>query len=95
MATQSAARLLRELRVARGESLRAAARQLGVDPSYLSRLERGEKTPSPDLQQRAARYYDVPSEVLGLAEGRVPSDIVEILRDHPELLEKIRAEYGS
>ncbi len=95
MSTESAAKLLRELRVARGQSLRAAARQLRVDPSYLSRLERGEKTASPDLQRRAAKYYDVPPELLGLAEGRVPPDIVGILQEHPDLLEKLRAEYAS
>ena len=87
--------LLRELRETRGESLRAAAQELGVDPSYLSRLERGEKPPSEELIHRAARLYAIPEEMLELAQGKLPSDILAIFRRHPELIEKIRADYAA
>jgi transcriptional regulator with XRE-family HTH domain len=95
MAERQLTTLLRELREERGESLRAAAQQLGVDPSYLSRLERGEKAPSGQLIQKASKLYAVPAEILELAEGRLPSDVVAIFRRHPELIEKLRADYGS
>jgi HTH-type transcriptional regulator, competence development regulator len=87
--------LLRELREERGESLRSAAQQLGVDPSYLSRLERGEKASSGELIRKAARLYAVPEEMLELAEGRLPADVIAIFRRHPELIERLRSEYGS
>jgi transcriptional regulator with XRE-family HTH domain len=93
--TRPLAELLRDLRETRGASLRAAARDLGVDPSYLSRLERGEKPASPGVLERAARYYQVEQEELALAAGALPQDVVQILRDHPELIERLRAEYGS
>lgn len=91
---QPLANLLRELRESRGTSLRAAARELAVDPAHLSRLERGTKPASDDLLMRAANYYDVPQELLALAEGKVPDDIVEIIRAHPDLITRLRSEYG-
>ena len=91
--TASAARLLRRLREERGRSLRQAASELGIAASHLSRLERGEKAPSEELQQRAANYYGVSEDVLALDEGRAPADVILILRRHPELLDELRRKY--
>ena len=93
--TSNLAKLLRDLRSSRGQSLREAAEGLRIDPSHLSRLERGEKQASPDLRQRAAHYYEVEDELLTLASGDVPLDIIEILRAHPELIDELRAVYGK
>jgi transcriptional regulator with XRE-family HTH domain len=93
--TRPLAQVLRELREVRGASLRTAARDLGVDPAHLSRLERGEKPVSSDLLKRAARYYKVDHETLTLASGALPDDVVAILRGRPDLIERIRTEYGS
>ena len=93
--TAGAARLLRQLREGRGQTLRSAAGDLGVAPSHLSRWERGEKAPSGDLQQRAADYYGVDADVLGLEAGRVPEDVLDILRAHPELLVELRTRFGG
>jgi transcriptional regulator with XRE-family HTH domain len=93
--TVVAARLLRQLRKDQGRSLREVADELGVAPSHLSRLERGEKSPSGELIQRAARYYGLDDEIVGLASGRVPADVVEILRRFPELLGELRDRFGG
>jgi transcriptional regulator with XRE-family HTH domain len=37
---------LREVRLAQGKTLRGTARRAGVDPSHLSRIERGATSPS-------------------------------------------------
>jgi transcriptional regulator with XRE-family HTH domain len=89
-----AAILLRELRSRQGKSLRATAADLQLDASYLSRLERGEKVASEEVSARVAQYYGVNPDLLSLAEGRVPHDVIVILRDHPELVEQLRAHYG-
>jgi transcriptional regulator with XRE-family HTH domain len=94
-ATRPLAMLLRELRQEQGASLRDAARALGVDPSYLSRLERGHKPASSGVLSKASALYNVSEEVLALAEGRVPMDVVEILQAHPELIPELRSRYGS
>ena len=94
MTTRPLASLLRELRDQQGASLRAAAKALDVDPSHLSRLERGEKPASDRLLTRASRYYDVPLQRLELAKGALPDDIVEILLERPGLIDKLRRDYG-
>jgi transcriptional regulator with XRE-family HTH domain len=93
--TRPLADLLRELREAQGRSLRGAARDLGVDAAYLSRVERGKQSASRDVVSRAAVYYGVPQERLDAARGDVPADIADILGQHPELIDELRARYGS
>ena len=87
--------LLRGLRQRRGESLRSAARELGVDAAHLSRLERGLKPASDDLRDRAADYYGYSPELIDLAQGRLPDDIMEILQRHPGLLEELRSRFDT
>jgi transcriptional regulator with XRE-family HTH domain len=89
----AAANLLRQLREQHGASLRAVAADLGIAPSHLSRLERGEKGGSPEVVQRAAAYYGV--EVTEIAPWKPPDDVLKILREHPEALEELRRRYGS
>lgn len=86
---------LRELRIARGKSLRAAARDLAIDPAYLSRVERGEKPASEGVTRRAADYYQIPQEELSLAQGTVPDDVLEILARHPEVVDELRRRYAE
>lgn len=87
--------ILREAREAKGRSLRSAAKELGVDPSYLSRVETGERFPSAELRERAEGIYDIDSDMLALSAGHVPPDVLEILKQHPAWLEEIRARHGQ
>jgi transcriptional regulator with XRE-family HTH domain len=64
-----------------------------VAPSHLSRLERGEKAASDELIHRTARYYGLDDDTLTLASGRVPADIVSILKEHPALLSELRSRF--
>jgi DNA-binding XRE family transcriptional regulator len=59
------ARELRAARRSRGLGLRAAAAKLGVDPGYLSRLERGLRCPSIAVAQDLAAGLDLESDVAG------------------------------
>lgn len=96
MATSpSTANLLRELRRRQGTSLRAAAADIGIAPSQLSRLERGQRGLAPDVSDRLSKYYDVPAEVIAITGGALPEDIVDIIRTHPEVIERLRREYGD
>jgi transcriptional regulator with XRE-family HTH domain len=51
---------LRGLRRARGLTLERAAAAAGVHKGHLSRVERGEKAPSPALVERLAEIYGLP-----------------------------------
>ena len=84
------ASLLRDLRLKKGESLRSAARGLGVDPSHLARVEAGDKPLSLTLGQRVTDYYNVEPDHVYVAAGTLPPDVVSILLDHPEELKRIR-----
>lgn len=86
--------MLRELRRKQGRSLRSAAADIGVAPSQLSRLERGQRGIAPEMSQKLSSYYGVPTDLICLAQGDVPIDIVEILRSHPESLDDLRQRYG-
>lgn len=96
MATERrVADILRKAREAHGQSLRGAARELGVDASYLSRVESGERSLTPGLRERAESLYGIDGDALALSAGQVPTDVVEILQRHPELLDEIRAKHGQ
>lgn len=92
--TPSTANLLRDLRRQQGRSLRSAAADIGVAPSQLSRLERGQRGIGPEVSERLSSYYGVPADIISLAQGDVPPDIVQILRTHPEEIEHLRRRYG-
>src|SRR5687768_11701065 len=83
---------VRELREAKGIGLRKFAKLVGVTPTYLSKIERGEfAPPAEDKVVAIAKALDVnPDEMLALA-GRVASDLSETIRLHPfELASLIR-----
>lgn len=87
--------LLRDLREANGKTLRQTAKDLEVNPAYLSRVERGEKPPSQAIQSRLAAYYEVEPEVIEVASGQLPPDVVRILQNNPEAIETLRKRYGQ
>ena len=93
--TESAASLLRDLRRRQGRTLRSAAAELGIAPSQLSRIERGERSLGDSTAQRLSDYYSVPAEIVDLARGQAPADIMAILRAHPEEIDRLREAYGK
>jgi transcriptional regulator with XRE-family HTH domain len=86
--------LLRKFRNERGQSLRGAARDLGVDPSYLSKVERGQKPLPEALRDRVTDYYDTDPDQLTVVSGGMPADVAKILAEHPEAIEELRRRYG-
>lgn len=92
--TENAATLLRSLRRQQGRSLRTAAADIGLAPSQLSRLERGQRGLAPEVSARIASYYGVSAEVIALAHGEIPADVVRILQEHPDLIDQLRANYA-
>ena len=85
-------RALREER--RGEdrrySLRQVAARAGLEPTYLSKLERGELAPPSEETTRriAADLGEDPDILLALA-GKVSSDLQEIIRKRPKLFAEL------
>jgi transcriptional regulator with XRE-family HTH domain len=86
------ARQLREqrLEVNRRYSIRQTARRIGVEPAYLSKIERGEASPPSEetIRRLAADLGEDADYMLALA-GKVASDIREIIVGKPVLFAEL------
>ena len=67
-------------------SLRQVAQRIGVEPAYLSKIERGAAAPPSEATtlRLAAELGEDPDVFLALA-GKVSSDLQEIIRKRPKL----------
>ena len=90
---------LRECRLEKQESegtvfsLRQLAGRICVEPSYLSKIERGlEPRPSAELTQALARELGEDPDVLLAMAGKVSGDLLEIIRKRPKLFAQLLRE---
>jgi len=84
------AKRIRELRLARGYAQQEAADHLGVDKSFLSRVEHGEKGCSVDLFIRMAEFYHVSLDYLIVGTLPKEPEWKESLNSAIELLQNIK-----
>lgn len=74
----------------RSFSLRQVAGQIGIEPSYLSKVERGEPVSLSEEKIIAlARVLDEDPDVLLALNGKISSDIQEAIRKRPKLFAKL------
>ena len=80
---------LRESRVRKADasfSVRKLAARVGIEPSYLSKIERNEQPPPGEgTIRRLAEELGEDSDVLLALAGKVPTDLLEIIRARPRL----------
>ncbi len=86
---------LRARRMAQAEndpsfSLRQVAGRVGIEPSYLSKIERGEEPPPGEqtIRRLAGELGENPDALLALA-GKVSSDLLEIIRERPTVVAEL------
>jgi len=71
-------------------SLRRVAAVVGVEPSYLSKVERGEQPPPSEKTVAAlARALGEDPDVLLALAGKVSTDLQEIIRKRPQLFAQL------
>ncbi len=88
--------ILRELRGRKSVGIKRLAPQLGVSYTYLSKLENNEVRPSEELVDRIAAYFGYDRDRLLLSAGKIPSEVLEILREHPDdAIAFLRERFGS
>lgn len=75
---------LRKRREAKGISLRQLAKEVGVKPPYLSRVENGEVPASEELVLSAAKILGENPEVLYSFAGKVTSRLAAAIAKHPK-----------
>src|SRR5262249_55710696 len=76
--------LVRREREAKEIGLREMAKMIGVSPTYLSKVERGDfAPPAEDKVKAIAEILDRDADELLALAGRVSSDLSDIIKQHP------------
>ena len=77
-------------------SLRKVAQRIGIEPSYLSKIERDELPPPSELTttKLAKELGEDPDVLLAMA-GKVSSDLLEVIRKRPRLFADLIRELKS
>ena len=71
-------------------SLRQVAKQIRVEPSFLSKVERGEQPPPSEAKIVAlAKLLDEDPDMLLAMAGKVSSDLQAIIRKRPKLFAQV------
>ena len=71
-------------------SLRRLATRIGIEPSYLSKIERGlEPRPSEQTTKAIARELGEDPDALLAMAGKVSSDLQDIIRKRPQLFSQL------
>jgi transcriptional regulator with XRE-family HTH domain len=71
-------------------SIRQVAQRAGIEPSYLSKIERGIEAPPSEetIVKLAQELSEDPDLMLALA-GKVSSDLQEVIRKRPQLFAQL------
>jgi len=89
-------KILRQLRLESGMGIKSLAPELNVNYTYLSKLENEAISPSEELVVRVAKYFGFDRDALLLSAGKVPAEILQILRDHPnDAVAVLRRHFGD
>jgi len=77
-------------------SVRQVAARVGVEPSYLSKVERGHEAPpsEPKIRALAQELDEDPDALLAMA-GKVAGDLQEVIRRRPRLMSQLIREVQS
>jgi transcriptional regulator with XRE-family HTH domain len=71
-------------------SVRRVAARVGIEPSYLSKIERGEQPPPSEKTILAiARELDEDPDVLLALAGKISSELGAIIRKRPKLISEL------
>jgi transcriptional regulator with XRE-family HTH domain len=77
-------------------SLRQLAHRIGIEPSYLSKIERGiEPRPSEDTTRALALALGEDPDALLAMAGKVSQDLQDIIRKRPQLFAQLIREMKS
>ncbi len=77
---------LKKIRVAHNISQRELAKNVGVDFTYLSKIENGKiEPPAEDTIKKIAEYLGEDADHLILLANKIPSDYKEVLKSDPKI----------
>jgi transcriptional regulator with XRE-family HTH domain len=77
-------------------SLRKTAERVGIQPSYLSKIERGElPPPGEDVICKLSKELNLDTDVMLAMAGKVSTELLEVIRSRPELFATLLRELKS
>jgi transcriptional regulator with XRE-family HTH domain len=80
----------KKLQEGKNFSLRQVATRIDIEPSYLSKIERGiEAPPSEETTRALAKALGEDPDVLLAMAGKVSSDLQDIIRKRPQLFAQL------
>src|SRR5713101_2098099 len=89
--TMEFGRRLRDLRKQKNVSQRDLAAQVGIDITYLSKIEVGRSAPpSEEVIRHIAQVLDADEDELINLAGKVPKDLKAVLEESPQAVELLR-----
>ena len=84
-------RRLRDLRKQKNVSQRDLATQVGIDFTYLSKIEGGRSAPPiEEVIRRISQEFDADEDELINLAGKVPKDLKAVLEESPQAVELLR-----
>lgn len=87
--------IIRKLRKNKGVGIKQAAPDLGLNYTYLSKLENNKSNPSMEVIKKIAKYYNYDEDELFLSAGKIPEDVQEIINNNASAAVQIlRKEFG-
>jgi len=80
----------------RNFSLRKTAERIGIQPSYLSKIERSElPPPGEDVICKLSKELNLDTDVMLAMAGKVSTELLEVIRSRPELFATLLRELKS
>tara|TARA_R110001583_G_C5670239_1_gene410775 strand:- start:12797 stop:13144 length:348 start_codon:yes stop_codon:yes gene_type:complete len=74
----------------RAYSLRQVALRVGIEPAYLSKIERGEvPPPGEETIKKLAAELNLDADVLLALAGKVSTDLQDVIRKRPQLFAEL------
>ena len=89
-------RVLKRLRQNSKLSLKQLSPKLDINYSYLSKLENNHSLPSEQFIHKISNLFNYDSEELMIRAGKIPKDIIDILKNNPkEAAEFLRKTFSN
>jgi len=88
--------LLKNLRTEKGVSIKKLAAEVGLNYTYISKLENAKVKPSLEVINKFSHYFNYNSDELMITAGKIPKDVEEILKSNPkEAVKLLRRKFGD
>lgn len=75
--------MLRELRKNSGYTIKQTSLSVGVSEGYMSQLETGSRSPSPELAEKLSKLYKCELDLILIASGHMPDWFLTVASDDP------------